>query len=118
MEKKLIMKSIQDKVIYTILSILIVTFVSYKFMNHNNQRVELIGEPLASFDCYPIETNDVGNIALSETKVNTAITSLDPEKNTRAISELIHLIEENSASFLINNENSKITRESLNKFSC
>jgi len=111
MEKKLVMKSMQEKVIYTILSILIITFVSYKFINHNNynnQKSELIGEPLASFDFYPIETNEVGNISLNETKINTAITSLDPERNTRAISELIHLIEENSASFLINNENSEI----------
>ncbi|CAM2951596.1 MULTISPECIES: DUF1805 domain-containing protein [Moritella] len=52
------MKSIQYKVIYTILSILIITFVSYKLINHNKQETELIVDPLASLDFNPKKGNE------------------------------------------------------------
>ena len=52
------MKSIQHKVIYTILSILIVTFVSYELINHNKQETELIIDPLAPLDLNIKEGNE------------------------------------------------------------
>ena len=65
------------------------------------------GRSLAYYDFYPVVTNSKGSITLDKDRVNQAITELtnNDSINNRAAGELIRLIEQNSAAFLIDNDN-------------
>ena len=82
-----------------------VFFLSKYFDSNKSQYSS--GRPLANYDFYPVVTNSKGGIELDRDSVNKAIVELtsNDDVDSRAAGELIRLIENNSASFIIDSEN-------------
>ena len=81
-------------------------FVNY-YMSSKESLNNTENKPLAFYEFYPVISTE-GRLSLDRAKINDAITNLSTSiVNDRASSELIRLIEENSASFLIDSENNK-----------
>ncbi|WP_281546241.1 DUF1805 domain-containing protein [Grimontia sp. SpTr1] len=89
---------------YAIFGIALISLIGTKVVGSEDSVT--IGKPLASLDYYPITYNDAGKLYLDKDTLNTAITQLDPDKHAQAAWELIQLIEDNSAIFMIDTDNS------------
>jgi predicted transcriptional regulator YheO len=106
----------KNTIIYIMIGFLVSILIGSRWVNADDQTIPLIGKSLAAFDFYPIEQDGHGRLFLSKDKINRAIQSLDPTKESRASGELIWLLEKNSGSFLIdpkNNEKASLLKKKV-----
>lgn len=108
--KEKVVRNRKNLIISGLMLVIVVVYVLSNFFEYAiDNKIE--GRPLAYYDFYPVVVKENGNIGLDESKLNDAIEILSTNKDKKASSDLIRLIEQNSASFLIREENNKKIQE-------